>query len=100
MLDCCSRETPEMPKLRPALLALGLGLALGAPALGAAQPQTFRSEHHPYRVVTVAGGLQDPWSIAFLPSGEMLVTEKPGRLRVVKDGVLRPAPIAGTPMVR
>ena len=45
-------------------------------------------------------GLQDPWSIAFLPGGEMLVTEKPGRLRIVRDGVLQQEPIAGTPEVR
>ena len=89
-----------MPNLRPQHLVIACGLALGAISLGAAQPQTFRSEHHPYRAVTVVSGLQDPWSIAFLPGGEMLVTEKPGRLRVVKDGVLRPAPIAGTPPVR
>ena len=50
--------------------------------------------------MTVVDGLQDPWSIAFLPTGEMLVTEKPGRLRIVRDGVLQPEPIAGTPSVR
>ena len=60
----------------------------------------FQSERGPYRVVTVVDGLQDPWSIAFLPSGEMLVTERPGRLRIVRDGALQPEPIAGTPAVR
>ena len=60
----------------------------------------FQSERGPYRVVTVVGELQDPWSVAFLPNGDMLVTERPGRLRIVRDGVLQPEPIAGTPRVR
>jgi glucose/arabinose dehydrogenase len=42
----------------------------------------------------------NPWSLAFLPNGDMLVTEKPGRLRLVRgNGTLEPAPIAGTPQV-
>jgi glucose/arabinose dehydrogenase len=60
----------------------------------------FQSERGPYRVVTVATGFKDPWSIAFLPSGDMLVTERPGRLRIVRNGVLQPEPVAGTPPVR
>ena len=70
-----------------------------APSVGA-QETAYEAERGPYRVVTVVDGLQDPWSIAFLPTGEMLVTEKPGRLRIVRDGVLQPEPIAGTPRVR
>ena len=65
-----------------------------------AQETAYEAERGPYRVVTVVDGLQDPWSIAFLPTGEMLVTEKPGRLRIVRDGVLQPEPISGTPSVR
>lgn len=52
-----------------------------------------------FEVVTVAEGLQAPWSLEFLPSGKMLVTEKPGRLRVVTpDGKLSP-PVTGLPAV-
>ncbi len=52
----------------------------------------------PIRVVTVAEGLLHPWHIAFLPDGHsMLVTELPGRLRLVRDGVLDPTPISGWP---
>jgi glucose/arabinose dehydrogenase len=49
------------------------------------------------RVLTT--GLSHPWSMAFLPNGDMLVTERPGRLRVVRDGVLDPTPVAGIPAV-
>ena len=47
------------------------------------------------QVVVVTRGLENPWSLAFLPDGAMLVTERPGRLRVLRDGVLDPEPIAG-----
>jgi glucose/arabinose dehydrogenase len=64
------------------------------------QSQTYEADDYTYRVVTVADGLKDPWSITFLPNGDMLFTERPGRLRIVRDGVLDPEPIAGTPTVR
>ena len=51
------------------------------------------------RAVPVAKGLVNPWSLAFLPNGDMLVTERPGRLRIVRKGTLDPEPIAGTPQV-
>jgi glucose/arabinose dehydrogenase len=52
-----------------------------------------------FDVVTAASGLQNPWGMTFLPDGRMLVTEKPGRLRVVKaDGTLS-EPVAGVPAV-
>ena len=49
--------------------------------------------------VTPMKGLERPWSLAFLPDGDMLVTERPGRLRIVRNGVLDPAPITGVPAV-
>jgi aldose sugar dehydrogenase len=61
-------------------------------------PWVFDSaEQHKIRVVAVTKGLANPWSIAFLPSGEMLVTERSGRLRIIRNGVLDPQPIAGVP---
>ena len=47
--------------------------------------------------VTAVKGLDHPWGIAFVPDGSMLVTERPGRLRVIRNGVLDPAPIGPLP---
>jgi glucose/arabinose dehydrogenase len=86
-----------------ALLAAGLvASATGmvpAATPAAAQDTVHRSAYHDYRLVTVAEGLERPWSIAFLPGGDMLVTEKPGRLRIVRDGALLPDPVPGVPEV-
>lgn len=77
---------------------LTVSVALAVPL--EAQSQLFQAERGPYRVATVVPELQDPWSMAWLPNGDMLVTERPGRLRVVRGGVLQPQPIAGVPRVR
>jgi glucose/arabinose dehydrogenase len=50
-------------------------------------------------VVEVAGGLERPWGLAFLPDGRLLVTERPGRLRIVAAGGGLSAPLAGVPAV-
>jgi len=78
------------------LTALGLVLLAGTPAAG--QP-TFKSAQHDFRVVTVADGLVNPWAMAWLPGGDMLITERPGRLRIVRDGSLLPDPVPGIPDV-
>ena len=51
------------------------------------------------RVVPLFKGLANPWSMAWLPNGDMLITEKPGRLRIVRNGTLEPQPVAGVPQV-
>jgi glucose/arabinose dehydrogenase len=63
-------------------------------------PQTFFTAEQPIRVVPVVTGLSHPWSLAFLPDGDMLVTERAGRLRIIRKGVLDPQPITGVPTVR
>lgn len=66
---------------------------------GAAAAQDFRTEKHAVKVVTFAKGLENPWGLAFLPDGRMLVTERPGRIRIVsREGKLAP-PLAGVPAV-
>jgi glucose/arabinose dehydrogenase len=87
-----------MRAIRAALLCA----ALTAPAAAGAQPVV--SEQPPQavagaRATVVAEGLSNPWGLAFLPDGTMLVTERPGRLRLVRDGRIEPAPVAGVPPV-
>ena len=53
----------------------------------------------PFRVVKLVEGLDYPWSLAFLPDGRMLVTERAGRLRVISGKTLDPNPVAGVPQV-
>ncbi|MFC3712596.1 PQQ-dependent sugar dehydrogenase [Sphingoaurantiacus capsulatus] len=53
----------------------------------------------PHRITTMATGLDHPWSVAFLPDGRVLVTERAGRLRVISGGKLQAKPIAGVPAV-
>ncbi len=52
-----------------------------------------------FKIVPVADGFQNPWSLAFLPGGKMLVTERPGRLRVVSADGSKSEPVAGLPAV-
>jgi glucose/arabinose dehydrogenase len=62
-------------------------------------PQDFTLSGTAYRVVPAVSGLTNPWSLTFLPNGDMLVTEKPGRLRIVRNGKLDPQPVSGVPEV-
>jgi aldose sugar dehydrogenase len=85
---------------RAGALALLVGLSACGNEPVSAQGEVFQSQDHPFQVTTVVEGLANPWGMAFLPDGGILVTERPGRLRLVRDGVLRPEPIAGVPEVR
>ena len=101
-------------------IAVLAGVGLMVPALGTAQQQReepFSAEGIPavplpdppvdydtaegqrVRVSVVADGLTYPWGFAFLPDGSVLVTERLGTLRVIRDGVLEPVPLGGVPEV-
>ena len=74
-------------------------LQIVLPAVGAQRLEPVDGDESGFRAVTISEGLEHPWSVAFLPDGSMLVTERPGRLRVIKDGKLDPRPVAGLPEI-
>ena len=91
-----------------AVTALALGVALsaqterpGLPPLPLPDgPLVYETAEHPHvRVVVATRGLSHPWAMAFLPDGRMLVTERAGALREIRDGHLSPRPIPGVPDV-
>ena len=107
------RQVVPLKRYSPVIVALVLLLVVAA---GSAQqaptpvprdtlfvplpdgPQVFKTAEQRLRVVPLKG-LSRPWALAFLPDGNMLITERPGRLRIVRNGVLDPLPISGMPQV-
>ncbi len=78
-------------------LVLAFALCAQAPESNA---QVISSQEHSFRVIKLADGLEHPWGLAFLPDGRMLVTERPGRLRIVgADGKLEKRPVSGLPEI-
>jgi glucose/arabinose dehydrogenase len=71
---------------------------IAAPAIEAVDPGQA-PEATGFRRTVLVRGLEHPWGMAWLPDGDLLITERPGRLRIVRDGVLDPRPIAGMPQV-
>src|SRR3984893_4293354 len=68
------------------------------PAPLSGTPQILGTAEQRFRVVPLKGFV-NPWALAFLPNGDMLITERPGRLRIVHNFVLDPEPIRGIPEV-
>lgn len=88
--------------LRKYLIAIGLlsMIAVGCEAqTGPAPISGDVPEAAGWRMEVVVEGLSNPWSIAWLPDGAALVTERSGRLRLIRDGTLDPKPISGLPPV-
>ena len=84
------------------LLAGALSVAMTAAAAAAPDSPPISGdvpEATGWRAETVAGGLSHPWAIAWLPDGSALITERAGRLRVLRDGRLDPKPVPGLPAV-
>jgi glucose/arabinose dehydrogenase len=84
-----------MVRMLSAVLVVGAAVLIGAQA----PPSVRKSVHHEYRVVTAVDALVQPWSMAFLPGGDALITERPGRLRILRKGKLLPQAVEGTPTV-
>lgn len=86
-----------------ACLAMLLAACSGAPSAdGAKQTEaapTAAAAPVTTKLEAIASGLEYPWGIAFLPDGAMLVTERAGRLRVIRNGQLDPTPVTGVPEV-
>src|SRR4029078_8244545 len=108
-LHCDTRMEKPMPRAAVvivAAVAVAVGLSLSAqqrgrapigitwPPLGAGPFVLDTAQQHKLRVVVVTKGLKNPWSLAFLPDGQMLVTERGGRLRILRNGAPDPRPLA------
>lgn len=93
------------------LVPVAVTCVVAATALGMAQrpagrvaalgdgPWVFGTAAGPIRVVVVTKGITHPWSLAFLPDGNVLVTERAGALRIIRNGVLDPQSVSGVPKV-
>jgi glucose/arabinose dehydrogenase len=79
-------------------LAVFVAMNVGAEAR-ACESEVFDSERERFCVRTLVRGLEHPWSIAFLPGGDMLITERPGRLLRVDGESLQPSPVVGLPSI-
>lgn len=73
----------------------GLLLMLALPSMA----RTLDSDLYRLQLEVLAEGLEHPWALAFLPEGEVLISERPGRLRVFRDGQLQPDPVTGLPPI-
>jgi len=73
---------------------------IAATGAAAKNVRDYQTEHYAIRVDSVVSGLSHPWSLAFLPDGDILITERAGNLRRVHNGELLRRPIAGVPRVR
>jgi aldose sugar dehydrogenase len=91
----CTSRSPR--GILPTVLAAAAMIGCTTGSLPA--QSVHESEFHTFRVETVVTGLEHPWAVAFLPDGGMLVTERAGRLRLIRDGELADRPVAGVPEV-
>ena len=84
-------------KLHALIIALAAAILVAMPAV--AQEQSVETEAGTIAVTTIASGLVHPWGMVFLPDGHLLVTERPGRLRLLGAGNTLSEPLAGIPEV-
>jgi len=80
-------------------LSMYLAFVLLVSLSHSAAAQVFTTSSEQVRVVEITEGLEHPWGMAFLPDGRILVTERPGRLRIIANGQLLPQPVSGLPAI-
>ena len=80
-----------------AVVSLSLLLILSCASQPLTAAEIYESQQHQFAVVRITDRLEHPWGLAFLPEQKMLVTERPGRLRLINNGVLQPGLITGLP---
>ena len=85
--------------MRPILVGLSLTLLVLLNGLHAVEPVADAPEATGWKSTLITDGLEHPWGMAFLPQGDLLVTERPGRLRIISQGKLHPDPIEGLPPI-
>ena len=95
MIAACSVAPPNTATVTPNVAPTAAPTAEASPVQAVSPSSTARG----FKQATVAEGLERPWDMAWLPDGSMLISEKAGRLRLLKNGVLEPTPIAGVPSV-
>src|SRR5688572_7020034 len=92
-----------MLRMRSFLLLLAIAACWGctnAAPTGAAENAEFQSQEGTrFRTEVVATGLEVPWAFAWLPNRDLIFTERPGRVRIIESGKLRPAPVYTVPDV-
>lgn len=91
-----SRTLPRSTPLAAAVFVVGAAV-VSSLALGQDSGDVVQTAYHDFQIVEVANGLVNPFSMVFTPEGDLLVTERPGRLRIVRDGLLLPDSVEGLP---
>jgi aldose sugar dehydrogenase len=94
-ITACSAAPPNTAAVAPNVAPTAAPTAEASPVQAVSPSSTARG----FKQATVAEGLERPWGMAWLPDGSMLISEKAGRLRLLKNEVLEPTPIAGVPSV-
>jgi aldose sugar dehydrogenase len=96
--DLARRQTLAPHELRASVAPAAI--VWPTPAMPDGPIEFESAEQRHLRAVVITKALEQPWAIAFLPDGSMLVTERPGRLRIVRHGMLDPNPVPGIPRVK